>query len=56
MKWLLAFSGRRAWNVGECADRAMKTDYPLIVGYKADLTPKMEMGSFGVVSKTRPLQ
>jgi len=25
----------------QCADRAMKTDYPLEVGFKADLTSKV---------------
>jgi hypothetical protein len=32
-------------NGGECADRVMKMDYPLEVGFKADLILKMEIGN-----------
>jgi len=32
-------------NAGEWAEQVMKTDYPIEVGSKADLTSKMEIGN-----------
>jgi hypothetical protein len=45
----------------ECAERVMKTDYPFKLGFKVDLTLKMEIGivpafSSAGVARNQPIQ